>query len=105
MLKVYGSDLCPDCVACKTAFDANDVVYDFVNVTESMRNLKDFLKIRDTNPVFDDARQKGYVGIPALLREDGSITLDWETYLKENSIKVSANLKTGSACRIDGTGC
>ena len=105
MLKVYGSDLCPDCVACKAAFDANGVVYDFVNVTESMRKLKEFLKIRDTNPVFDDARQKGYVGIPALLREDGSITLDWEAYLKENSKNVSANLKTGSACRIDGTGC
>ncbi|MBQ6503333.1 MAG: hypothetical protein IJI57_05415 [Flexilinea sp.] len=105
MLKVYGSDLCPDCVACKTAFDANGVIYDFVNVTESMRNLKEFLNIRDTNPVFDDARQKGYVGIPALLREDGSITLDWEAYLKENSNYVSANLKTGSACRIDGTGC
>ena len=105
MLKVYGSDLCPDCVACKAAFDAGGVAYDFVNVTESMRNLKEFLKIRDTDRVFDDARAKGFVGIPALLKEDGSITLDWEMYLKENNINNSKNLKTGSACRIDGTGC
>ena len=105
MLKVYGSDLCPDCVACKAAFDANGVAYEFVNVTESMRNLKEFLKKRDSDPVFDDAREKGYVGIPALVSEDGGITLDWENYLKENKLNKTANLKTGSACRIDGTGC
>ncbi len=105
MLKVYGSDLCPDCVACKAALDASEVAYDFVNVTESMRNLKEFLKIRDTDSAFDDARKKGYVGIPALVSEDGSITLDWEAYLKENKLNNSANLKTESACRIDGTGC
>ena len=105
MLKVYGSDLCPDCVACKTALDASGVAYDFVNVTENMKNLKEFLKKRDSDPVFDDARQKGYVGIPSLLLEDDSITLDWEAYLKENNLNSSINLKTGSSCRIDGTGC
>ena len=104
MVKIYGSDLCPDCVACKSAFDANGVAYDFVNITESMRNLKEFLKKRDSDPVFTDARINGYVGIPALLSEDGSITLDWEAYLKENNIQT-ASAKSGTACRIDGSGC
>ena len=45
MLKVYGSDLCPDCVACKAAFDAEKISYDFVNITSNMRNLKEFLKL------------------------------------------------------------
>ena len=105
MLKVYGSPLCPDCTACKAAFDANGIVYDFVDVTGSMHNLKEFLKCRDTNEVFTDARQNGYVGIPALIREDGSITLEWEAYLKENGLSADAAIPVGKACRIDGSGC
>lgn len=105
MVKIYGSDLCPDCVACKAAFDANGISYDFVNITAGMKNLKEFLKLRDNQAVFDDARQNGYVGIPALLSENGSLTLDWETYLKENGISTATTQKTGTACRIDGKGC
>lgn len=105
MLKIYGSDLCPDCISCKSALDADGVPYDFVNITASMHNLKEFLKYRDTNSVFDDARAGGYVGIPALLREDGSITTDWEAYLKENGISRQETGKSGAACRLDGSGC
>ena len=105
MLKIFGSDLCPDCVACKSALDANALTYDFVNITASMRNLKEFLKLRDTNSVFDDARAGGYVGIPALVREDGSVTTDWEGYLKENGYSLPEAEKTGAACRLDGSGC
>ncbi|MBQ6343367.1 MAG: hypothetical protein IJI41_09610 [Anaerolineaceae bacterium] len=105
MLKIYGSDLCPDCVSCKAAFDANNVTYEFVNITESMRNLKEFLKLRDNDSVFDDPRQKGYVGIPALLFEDGRISLDWESYLTDNGFTINTSEKKGTACRIDGSGC
>lgn len=105
MLKIYGSDLCPDCVSCKAAFDANNVTYEFVNITESMRNLKEFLKLRDNDSVFDDPRQNGYVGIPALLFEDGSISLDWESYLTDNGFTINTSEKKGAACRIDGSGC
>ncbi len=105
MLKIYGSKICPDCVACKNALDANGAAYDFVDITESMRNLKEFLKQRDSNPVFDEARNHGYVGIPALVGEDGNITLNWENYLKENGMKVEHQVQDGAACRIDGTGC
>ena len=105
MLKIYGSDLCPDCVACKAALDSCGAAYDFVNITASMKNLKEFLKLRDTNAVFDDARAGGYVGIPALLREDGSITTDCEGCLKENGLSLQEAEKTGAACRLDGSGC
>ncbi len=45
MVKIYGSDLCPDCVACKTAFDADGISYEFVNITAGMKNLKEFLNL------------------------------------------------------------
>ena len=105
MLKVYGSELCPDCVACKSAFDANNLPYDFVNITGSMRNLKEFLRLRDASPVFENAKKNGYVGIPAIMKENGDIVLDWEECLKEAGASAPAHEKAGNACRIDGTGC
>ena len=105
MLKVYGSPLCPDCTACKAAFDANRIEYDFVDITGSMRNLKEFLKHRDADDAFADARKNGYVGIPALLREDGSLSTDWEAYLKEKGASADHTAQSGQSCRIDGSGC
>ena len=105
MLKIYGSRLCPDCVACKNSLDANAVNYEFIDITEGMKNLKAFLKLRDTDPVFTDARGNGYVGSPALVNEDGKITLDWEKYLSENGFAGEPGTGAGAACSIDGKGC
>lgn len=105
MLKVYGSDHCPDCTACKAAFGKNGIEYEYINITGSMRDLKAFLKLRDTDPVFDDIKKAGGVGIPAILTEDGTITLDWEKVLSDRGIQAISTEKTGPACRIDGSGC
>ena len=43
MPKVYGSMLCPDCVEAKEYFEKVNYKYEFVNITESMKNLKEFL--------------------------------------------------------------
>ena len=42
MPKMYGSMLCPDCVEAKEYFEKINYKYDFVNITESMANLKEF---------------------------------------------------------------
>lgn len=81
MLKIYGSMLCPDCVKCRDALDKAGVEYEFRDFSESLKNLKEFLKLRDDNPLFDGVRQEGKIGIPCILREDGSITLCWEKCL------------------------
>lgn len=78
MLKIYGSMLCKDCVACREAFDQAGIAYTYLDFAEDLGNLKEFLAIREGNPLFDEARQKGGIGIPCVLREDGSVTLDWE---------------------------
>lgn len=105
MVRIYGSDLCPDCVACKNSFDANGVEYEMINITAGMRELKAFLKLRDTDPVFTEVKQNGSVGIPALVTDAGGITLDWEGYLRGTGINPEPPAETGSACQIDGTGC
>ena len=43
--------------------------------------MKEFLVIRDREPVFAEVRQKGSIGIPCIVREDGSVTLSWEEFL------------------------
>ena len=80
MIKIYGSMLCPDCVACRKDLDEADVSYEYLDFSEDLKNLKEFLKIRDGDPLFDDLRAEGKIGIPCLVREDGSITLDWAEF-------------------------
>ena len=75
MPKVYGSMLCPDCVEVKEYFEKVNYKYEFVNITESMKNLKEFLALRDNRKEFDDVKKFGYVGIPAILTDDNKIIL------------------------------
>ena len=55
-MKIYGSMLCKDCVACCAALDAAGVGYTFLSITDELQNLKDFLRLRDGNPLFDGVR-------------------------------------------------
>ena len=88
MLTVYGSPLCPDCRAFKTALDAGETAYTYVDITASMKNLKAFLKLRDSLPVFAPCKAAGSVGIPAIAADDGEVTLDWEAFLAEKGLPV-----------------
>ena len=38
--------------------------------------LKAFLKLRDNHSAFDDVKKNGYIGIPALVLENGNVVLD-----------------------------
>ena len=80
MLKIYGSMLCPDCVKCREDLDKANIVYEFLDFSDDLKNLKEFLILRE-NDVFNDARMTGKIGIPCIQREDGMITLDWESFL------------------------
>ena len=82
MLKIYGSEQCPDCVNCKRDLDAAGVEYLYLNISENLLFLKKFLKLRDTNELFDSVRDKGQIGIPCIVREDGTITFEWDEFVK-----------------------
>ena len=81
MLKVYGMNICPDTVECCEALKKAVVAYEYLDFAEKTANLKAFLKLRDGNPLFDDARREGNIGIPCIQREDGSLTLDWQEFM------------------------
>lgn len=81
MLKIYGSLLCTDCVRCKEDLTAAGVEFEYLDFADSILNLKEFLRIRDSHAVFDEVRRAGGIGIPCILKEDGAVTLDWEEFM------------------------
>ena len=82
MLKIYGSMLCKDCVECVDELKKAGVCFEFLDFADSLLNLKEFLKLRDESDLFDAVRERGSIGIPAIVKEDGSLTLDWDEFLK-----------------------
>ena len=49
--------------------------------SEDLRHLKAFLALRDSRPEFISVKAEGKIGIPCILQEDGSVTLDWDAYV------------------------
>lgn len=80
-MKVYGSDICIDCREFKQLMAERGFEVDFVDITENTANMRAFLALRDHEAAFDEAKQRGGIGIPAFVREDGAVTLDWNTAL------------------------
>ena len=104
MLKFYGSHLCKDCVNLKANCDRYGIAYEYKDITLDLSSLKEFLKIRDNNPVFDEARQAGGIGIPAIIHEDESVTLDWMGVIAEMDYEPFEEVKN-SCSLADRSGC
>ena len=81
MLKIYGSKLCPDCVECCQQLESANVPVEYCDFADSLKFLKEFLKLRDENPIFAEVRAEGKIGIPCIIRDDGTLTLDWEEFI------------------------
>ncbi|GAB6975702.1 hypothetical protein [Prevotella falsenii] len=98
MIKIYGMKTCPDCVAVDEQAKG-DSRYEVIDIGEHVRFLKEFLRLRDNNPVFAEARAKGYAGIPCFVLEDGTVTLNAE------DAGLQTNTNEAPSCNIDGSGC
>ena len=75
-VKMYGIRSCPDVRAALENFERNGADVDFLDFAEDIRNLKEFLHIRDSNSLFNDVKDRGGVGIPCFVFEDGRVSLD-----------------------------
>ncbi len=81
MMKVYGAEICIDCREFKALMAERGFEVDYVDITASTANLRAFLQLRDHESAFDAAKERGGIGIPAFVREDGEVTLDLNTAL------------------------
>ena len=75
---IYGSMLCPDCVQCRKELDDAGVIYEYREITENLGYMKEFLRLRDENELFAPIKVEGKIGIPCILRAEGSISFDWK---------------------------
>lgn len=74
---LYFSDVCPDTPPFLLELERLEIPYQGVNITESMPNLKKFLKIRDNQSVFDTKKENNQVGVPVLVVNDSEYIFDW----------------------------
>ena len=77
-MKIYSSPLCPDCTFAKGVLQTQKITdYELVEVTESMKNLREFIYFREANSrAFDPMRPKQAIGLPFFVLDDGRITFD-----------------------------
>ena len=76
MVKIYGMPTCPYCDYVHAQIVGREGEFEFINIGENIRNMKAFMRLRDTNAAFDRSKEKGNVGIPAFVFEDGKVSLD-----------------------------
>ena len=66
MIKIYGMSTCPDCTYVEKQVEGNSN-YEIIDIGRHVRNLKEFLKLRDSHPAFAAAKRLGIVGIPCVV--------------------------------------
>lgn len=75
MIKIYGMDTCPDCIYLFEQIRGREEEFQFIDLGEHVRLLKEFLRLRDNHSVFAACKKNGYAGIPCFVREDQTVTL------------------------------
>lgn len=66
---LYFSDKCSDTEEFIKELKQKNISYREVNITESMKNLKEFLYLRDNLTEFENVIEQGKVGVPVLVTE------------------------------------
>ncbi|MFR4350266.1 MAG: hypothetical protein ACLT3H_01195 [Roseburia sp.] len=84
MLKIYGTMLCEDCVSCLEQLRKENIAFEFLEFSDKLDYLKEFLKMRDQNSIFGAVRETEGIGIPCIVTETGEIVLDWEAFVRKN---------------------
>lgn len=70
-ITLFGSKHWAECQPVKELLSENKIDFRYVDITESMFNLKRFLKYRDKHQEFDPIRKKNRVGIPVVMINNG----------------------------------
>ncbi|TDT62740.1 hypothetical protein [Fonticella tunisiensis] len=55
----------------KEFLSQNNIKFAFLDISESLFNLKMYLKYRDFRPEFDEIKKAGRIGIPLIVVNDG----------------------------------
>ena len=105
MMKVYGADICIDCRNYKAIQEKRGFEAEYIDITESTTNLREFLEIRDAEPIFDQVTEHHGIGIPLFVREDGEKTFDMNeafSWIGQAPVEEDEVVEKGFSCGING---
>lgn len=77
---VIGSHLCSDTIYALCKLKENNVNFDFKDISSSFPALKEYLNIRENNPIYEEVKNKSGVGIPCFLKDE-KVTLNLDDVL------------------------
>ena len=97
MTKVYVTATCPDCSEVKARLSGNPD-FEIIDICSHVRNLKEFIRLRDSSPAFDAIKANGSIGIPCFVTDDGRVSFDAGEH-------IAKRLPSGASCSLDGKGC
>ena len=104
-MKVYGADICIDCRNYKAIQKARGFRAEYIDITENTDNLKEFLQMRDNDPIFESVRAHSGIGIPLFVREDGEKTFDIDeafSWIGQKLVRKEEIAEQGNTCGING---
>ncbi len=105
MIKVYGAEICVDCRNFKAIQKNRGFEVEYIDMTENTKNMREFLAIRDNDSIFDEVKQRGGIGIPLFVREDGQKTFDINEAMKwinQPAVEEDEIVEKMMACSIHG---
>ena len=91
---------CPYCEYVERQVEGNPQ-FEVIDISKHVRNLKQFLDLRDNHPAFDEAKKIGDIGVPCYVLDDGTVTLSSAVA----GLVPMPDVGDGPACSIDGSGC
>lgn len=95
---------CPDCTTVKEIY-SNNPEYQLIDIGQQARDLKEFITLRDHHPAFETVRQRGNIGIPCFVKEDGAVAISLKHYDAAIFTEAVPEIAEGASCSLDGTGC
>ena len=105
MTRIYVMESCPDCGLAKQMYGDNPD-YEIIDIGKHARSLKEFIVLRDNHPAFAKVRERGTIGIPCFVKDDGEVIVSMKHYLASSGeAPTEPEYIPGAACNLDGTGC
>ncbi len=100
MIKIYGMKTCPNCDYVKKQTEGREDEFEYIDISENVKYLKEFILLRDSSPFFDKAKERKLIGIPLFVLEDGTLTFKPE----DAGLEDYKEEEKKTACSIDGKG-
>ncbi|KOA20819.1 hypothetical protein CLHOM_09620 [Clostridium homopropionicum DSM 5847] len=82
-VNVIGSHLCTDTLYALVKLKDKKIEVEFEDISSSFPSLKAFLKARENNPIYNNVKKNGGIGIPFFTLEDGTRTFELDEVLKK----------------------